>query len=61
MSDIFISYARSTSSQAHTVAEALRAVTEEEDAGGGSVEVIRIISARRATPRERRRYENENG
>ena len=33
----------------------------EEDADGGSVEVIRIISARRATPRERRRYENENG
>ena len=38
---------------AHTVTE--------EDADGGSVEVIRIISARRATPRERRRYENENG
>lgn len=33
----------------------------EEDAEGRSVEVIRIISARRATPRERRRYENENG
>lgn len=33
----------------------------EEDAEGGSVEIIRIISARRATPRERRRYENENG
>lgn len=32
-----------------------------EDADGGSVEVIRIISARRATPRERRRYENETG
>jgi uncharacterized DUF497 family protein len=32
----------------------------EEDADGGSVEVIRIISARRATPRERRRYENED-
>ena len=31
----------------------------EEDAGGGSVEIIRIISARRATPRERRHYENE--
>jgi len=31
----------------------------EEDAEGGPVEVIRIISARRATPRERRRYENE--
>jgi uncharacterized DUF497 family protein len=31
----------------------------DEDADGGSVEIIRIISARRATPRERRRYENE--
>ena len=38
---------------AHTVTE--------QDANGGSVESIRIISARRATPRERRRYENENG
>ena len=38
---------------AHTVTEA--------DADGGSVEIIRIISARRATPRERRRYENEAG
>ncbi len=38
---------------AHTVTE--------EDADGGAVEVIRIISARRATPRERRRYENEDG
>lgn len=36
---------------AHTV--------KEEDDDGGSVEIIRIISARRATPRERRRYENE--
>ena len=36
---------------AHTVTE--------QDADGGSVEIIRIISARRATPRERRRYENE--
>lgn len=33
----------------------------EEDAEGGRVEVIRMISARRATPRERRRYEDENG
>jgi uncharacterized DUF497 family protein len=41
---------------AHTVTE--EAVTEE-DADGGSVEVIRIISARRATPRERRHYENQ--
>jgi uncharacterized DUF497 family protein len=32
----------------------------EEDEDGGSIEIIRIISARRATPRERRRYENEN-
>jgi hypothetical protein len=31
----------------------------EEDAEGGPVEIVRIISARRATPRERRRYENE--
>lgn len=38
---------------AHTVTE--------EDAEGGSVDVIRIISARRATPRERRRYEDEKG
>ena len=38
---------------AHTATEA--------DAEGGSVEIIRLISARRATPRERRRYENEGG
>lgn len=38
---------------AHTVTE--------EDADGEPVEIIRIISARRATPRERRRYENEKG
>ena len=37
---------------AHTVTE--------DDEDGGSVEVIRIISARRSTPRERRRYENED-
>jgi len=36
---------------AHTVTQA--------DDDGESVEIIRIISARRATPRERRRYENE--
>jgi uncharacterized protein len=35
---------------AHTVAE---------DDADETLEVIRIISARRATPRERRRYENE--
>ncbi len=33
----------------------------EEQADGGSVEIIRIISARRATPREKRRYENQEG
>jgi uncharacterized protein len=38
---------------AHTVREEL------ED--GISVDVIRIISARRATRKERRRYEDENG
>ena len=38
---------------AHTVRE------ESED--GTAVEVIRIISARQATRKERRRYENENG
>ena len=38
---------------AHTVTE--------EGANGGSVEIIRIMSARRATPRERRHYENEAG
>jgi uncharacterized DUF497 family protein len=38
---------------AHTVTE--------EDADGETIEVIRVISARRATPRERRRYENEKG
>ncbi|MHB8285393.1 MAG: BrnT family toxin [Caulobacteraceae bacterium] len=31
----------------------------EEDADGRLDEVVRIISARRATPRERRRYENQ--
>ena len=38
---------------AHTV--------EEELADGSSVDVIRIISARPATRKERRRYEDENG
>jgi uncharacterized DUF497 family protein len=37
---------------AHTV--------REEREPGRSVEVIRIISARQATPKERRRYEDEN-
>ena len=43
---------------AHTVREEL------EDGGlnhGTPVEVVRIISARRATRKERRRYEDENG
>ena len=31
----------------------------EDDVEGDAVEVIRIISARRATPRERTRYEQE--
>ena len=31
----------------------------EDDVKGEAVEVIRIISARRATPRERKRYEQE--
>ena len=38
---------------AHTVREEL------ED--GNEIEVVCIISARRAEPKERRRYENENG
>ncbi|WP_284947391.1 BrnT family toxin [Acidisoma cladoniae] len=33
----------------------------ETDAEGDSIDVIRIISARRADRMERRRYENENG
>ena len=37
---------------AHTV--------KEEDSYGAAVEVIRIISARRATRKERQRYEEEN-
>ena len=40
-----------------TVAHALR----EEYEQGTPIEVIRIISARLATPKERRRYEEENG
>jgi uncharacterized protein len=38
---------------AHTIRE------EFED--GSEIEVVRILSARRAEPRERRRYEKENG
>jgi len=37
---------------AHTV--------REEQSDGKTIEVIRIISARHATPKERRRYEDEN-
>jgi hypothetical protein len=37
---------------AHTVTE--------EDAAGKPIEVIRIISARAATRKERQRYEDEN-
>jgi uncharacterized DUF497 family protein len=33
----------------------------EEDEGGRIIEVIRLISARRATRKERQRYEEENG
>ena len=40
-----------------TVAHALREHYDQ----GTPIEVIRIISARRATPKERRRYEEENG
>ena len=32
----------------------------EEDEDGEPVEIIRIISARRATPKERKHYEHEN-
>jgi uncharacterized protein len=39
------------------VAHTVREVHDE----GTSLEVIRIISARQATRKERRRYENENG
>jgi len=38
---------------AHTIREELES--------GDEIEVVRIISARRAEPKERRRYENENG
>lgn len=45
----------------HGVTVLLVAHTITEDDGEGEpVEVIRIISARRATPRERKRYEQEN-
>lgn len=42
-----------------TVLLVAHTITEDDDEGE-SVEVIRIISARRATPRERKRYEQEN-
>lgn len=38
---------------AHTVREELN--------DGNEIEVVRILSARRAEPKERRRYEQENG
>jgi len=38
---------------AHTIREELES--------GDEIEVVRIISGRRAEPKERRRYENENG
>jgi len=38
---------------AHTV--------REEDANGATIEVIRVISARYASRKERQRYEDENG
>ena len=38
---------------AHTIREELES--------GDEIEVVRIISARRAEPKERRRYEKENG
>jgi hypothetical protein len=41
-----------------TVLLVAHTITEDE-AEGEAVEVIRIISARRATPRERKRYEQE--
>lgn len=43
-----------------TVLLVAHTITEEDD-DGDPVEVIRIISARRATARERRHYEQENG
>ena len=42
-----------------TVLLVAHTVTEDDD-DGEPVEVIRIISARRATPRERKHYEHEN-
>lgn len=45
----------------HGVTVLLVAHTITEDDGDGEpVETIRIISARRATPRERKHYEHEN-
>ena len=43
-----------------TILVVAHTVTEEDD-DGGWIEIVRIISARRATPRERRRYEDERG
>ncbi len=44
-----------------TVAHTVREERGEGTEGGKSVDVIRIISARPATRKERRRYEEENG
>lgn len=42
-----------------TVLLVAHTITEDDD-DGEPVEVIRIISARRATPKERKHYEHEN-
>lgn len=42
-----------------TVLLVAHTITEDDDEGE-PIEVIRIISARRATPKERKRYEQEN-
>lgn len=44
----------------HGVTLLLVAHTITEDDDGESIEEIRIISARRATPKERKHYEHEN-
>jgi uncharacterized DUF497 family protein len=43
------------------VAHTVREERDDETGSGESVDVIRIISARPATRKERRRYEDENG
>ena len=44
----------------HGITVLLVAHTITEDDDGEPIEVIRIISARRATPKERKHYEHEN-